>query len=86
MSRTVYTALGALLYSAITREGDNQAEAAKKLGITEVTMSRYVRGLRLPQLDIMGRVCRTYDVRMDDVFEAIETDKEREERRHASDR
>lgn len=86
MSRTVYTALGTLLYSAITREGDNQAEAAKKLGITEVTMSRYVRGLRLPQLDIMARVCRTYGVRMEDVFEAIETDKGREERRHASDR
>ena len=86
MSRTVYTSLGTLLYSAITREGDNQAEAAKKLGITEVTMSRYVRGRRLPQLDIMGRISETYGVRMEDVFEAIETDKGREERRHASDR
>ena len=47
----------------------NQAEFAKKIGVTEATVSRYVNGNRIPSTKIIGKIMKTLDCTYDELFE-----------------
>lgn len=53
------------LVNLIEENNINQREFAKRVGITEVTISRYVNGSRQPTSEILGKMPEVLDVSAD---------------------
>lgn len=47
----------------------NQAELAKRAGLSEATISRYVNGTRLPSSRVLGRLTKALNCTSNDLFE-----------------
>ena len=47
---------------AIKQSGLTQTELAKRLGVSQQTISHYVKGDKLPALDTFANLCVTLDV------------------------
>lgn len=43
----------------------SQRELAKLIGITEVTMSRYINGERIPNITILTMICKVLNISAD---------------------
>lgn len=50
------------LREAISQSGYKQTELAKKLGITQATISDYMHKNKFPALDTLANLCRILDV------------------------
>jgi len=44
------------------RAGLNQAQFARRIGVSQHTVSHIERGARKPSWDVLGRICRNFDV------------------------
>ncbi|MCM8900524.1 helix-turn-helix transcriptional regulator [Caldicoprobacter algeriensis] len=42
-----------------------QRELAERIGVTEVTISRYINGERKPRIDIIGKIAEVFGVSID---------------------
>lgn len=76
MDRIRYPRLGRILYNAIMSAGMTQKEVAHAAGVTEVSISHYVKGQRLPRADVLLWFWRHLDVPMYDIYCAIMNEKE----------
>jgi transcriptional regulator with XRE-family HTH domain len=57
--------LGDRLKYALEIRNMKQCDFAKKIGLTEVTMSRYINGTRKPKADTIVIICRTLGISSD---------------------
>lgn len=64
--RLYYTANAINLY--IKKTGKNLNELANMIGIGYATLNRYSRGERLPDIDILLRICNTLRIRINNFF------------------
>ncbi len=56
------------LREAITTSHMTQTEIAKKLGISQSTVSKYLRLNKYPSLDTFANLCEILDVSADDIL------------------
>lgn len=56
------------LREAIKNSGLTQTEIAKQLGITQSTVSKYVRRDKYPSIDTFANLCKILDVSADDIL------------------
>ena len=56
------------LREAINQSGMTQVKLAKKLGITQSTISKYMRMNKFPSLDTFANLCEILDVSADDIL------------------
>lgn len=56
------------LREAIKTSGLSQTEIAKRLGITQSTVSKYLRINKYPSLDTFANLCAILDVSADDIL------------------
>lgn len=59
------TTLGERLRSARLRNNLHQKDAASKVGISNVTLSQYEKGIRKPDPDTLGKLAEVYDTSVD---------------------
>ena len=50
------------LAEAIKQSGLSQTAIAKKLGVSQQTISHYIKGNKLPALDTLANLCKLLDV------------------------
>ena len=43
-------------------EGLSQRDFSKKIGVTEVTLSRWIRGERIPKVSVLAHICNTFKI------------------------
>ena len=55
----------------LEEKGISQRELAEMVGITEVSMSRYINGERTPKAPIAMKIARVLDVNIEDLFPGI---------------
>ena len=53
------------LVEAIKQSNLSQTELAKRIGVTQPTVSQYLSGRALPALDTFARLCQVLDVPSD---------------------
>ena len=53
---------------AIKRSGLSQTAIAKKLGVSQQTISHYVKGDKMPALDTLANLCEILDLDANDVL------------------
>ena len=53
---------------AISHSGMTQAEIGKKIGVSQQTVSHYVRGDKLPALDTFAMLCEVLEVSPNDIL------------------
>lgn len=53
------------LYNLMLERGMTQAALAEKIGVTDVSMSRYVTGKRIPRSDVLNKIARYFGVSVD---------------------
>jgi len=56
------------LISAIKQCGMTQTELGKKLGVSQQTISHYLKGDKLPALDTFANLCAIIDVNPSDIL------------------
>ena len=52
------TILGTRISNLLTQQGLSQRELADKVGVTEVSMSRYIKGDRIPKGPIIANIAK----------------------------
>ena len=57
--------LGARISDLLDQQGLSQRELAEKVGVTEVSMSRYIKGERTPKAPIIANIARALHVTSD---------------------
>ena len=58
----------ARLAEAILQSGLTQTELAIQLGVSQPTISHYVKGDKLPALDMFANLCKILDVDANDIL------------------
>ena len=58
----------ARLAEAITQSGITQTALAQKLGVSQQTISHYVKGDKMPALDTFANLCAVLDVDANDIL------------------
>lgn len=53
---------------AIVQSGLSQAEIGKRVGVSQQTVSHYVKGDKLPALDTFANLCLALDVNPNDIL------------------
>lgn len=61
----MHQTLGKRLEYALNSKGIKQCDFADKIGITEVTLSRYINGTRMPRADNIVLICRSLGISSD---------------------
>ena len=56
------------LAKAIKQSGMTQTELGKKLGVSQQTISHYLKGDKLPALDTFANLCAIIDVNPQDIL------------------
>ena len=56
------------LASAIKQSGLTQTELGKRLGVSQQTISHYLKGTKLPALDTFANLCAIIDVNPADIL------------------
>ena len=56
------------LANAIKQSGMTQTELGKKLGVSQQTISHYLKGDKLPALDTFANLCAIIDVNPQDIL------------------
>ena len=70
------TSLGKRLKKALVDREMMQKELAERAGTTEITISRYIRNDRIPQISIFINICKTLHVSADYLLGLKENDDE----------
>ena len=58
----------ARLAEAITQSGITQTALAQKLGVSQQTISHYVKGDKMPALDTFANLCAVLDIDANDIL------------------
>lgn len=66
--------LASNIKKAILFSGMTQREVAEKVGITEVSMSRYVLGTRIPKAPTLARIATVLGCTPNDLLNVMESD------------
>lgn len=53
------------LQQALRLRNMNQKDLAKRIGVNEVTMCRYVKGTRTPNANVIIRICKELNISAD---------------------
>lgn len=56
------------LIEEIKNSGFKQKDLAKILSIDDSTMSRYIKGITLPSIDIVANLCKILDLDANEIF------------------
>ncbi len=64
--------IGEKIRFALSMKRMKQKELAKKVGITEVSMSRYILDERIPNAIAIKRICRALDISVEWMLEDVE--------------
>ena len=56
------------LAEAIKQSGISQTTLAKKLGISQPTISHYIKGDKMPALDTFANLCAILDIDSNDIL------------------
>lgn len=67
-----YKVIGNNIGNYIARERMTQREFAKKLHITEVSVSRYISGQRIPKATLLYRMAKALGCTMEDLCYGLE--------------
>lgn len=59
------------LKKALILRNKTQRALANEIGVTEVTISRYVNGTRYPDAEIIVRICKALNISADWLLELI---------------
>ena len=59
---------------AIHNSGMTQREVAEKSGITEVSLSKYVKGQRVPKAPVLGKIAYTIGVTPNDLLDTRDSE------------
>lgn len=65
-------AVGGNIYSRMKQQDITQRELASRVGLTEVTMSRYINGLRQPTAYALYRISRALGCKMEDLMRGVD--------------
>lgn len=65
-------AIGENICSRMRQKDITQRELASRVGLTEVTMSRYINGLRQPTAYALYRISRALGCKMEDLMRGVE--------------
>ncbi len=60
--------LGEKLMDILEQKDMTQRNLADLVGVTEVTISRYINGSRQPRSDILGKIAKALNVSLDDLL------------------
>ena len=52
----------------ISQSGMTQTEIAKKLGVSQQTVSHYMKGDKMPALDMFANLCRVLEVDANEIL------------------
>ena len=63
------------LITLMERENLKQKDLAKKIGVTEISMSRYIHGTRKPKYDVVLKICEVFGCSVDYLLSTGEGDK-----------
>ena len=66
------TAIGRNIYVQLLKHDMTQRDLATRINVTEVTMSRWINGLRQPTAYGLYRIAKVFRVSMEDLMEGIE--------------
>lgn len=69
---------GDRLYSALAKRQMTQRELAKRIGVTEVTISRYISNHRMPHAAMIVKIAETLGMSADTLLGTGETEKHHE--------
>ena len=56
------------LRETISQSGMKQSEIAKELGVSQQTVSHYMKGDKMPALDMFANLCRVLDVDANEIL------------------
>ena len=56
------------LREAIAQSGKSQMQIAKQLGVSQPTISKYMRQNKYPSIDTFANLCEILDVSADDIL------------------
>jgi transcriptional regulator with XRE-family HTH domain len=63
--------VGKKLLALIEKLGISQKEFAKKIDVSEASLTRYIQDKRLPRLDVLINISNTFNVLIDDIFDDV---------------
>ena len=67
-----YKAIGNNIAYQIAKNGWTQRECSEKLRITEVSMSRYISGQRIPKATLLYRMSKVFGCTMEELCSGLE--------------
>lgn len=71
------TNIGRKIAEHLSRQGLSQRELAQKVGISEVAMSRYINGIRIPKATILDSIAKTLHTSMEELMGQKKDDPEK---------
>ncbi|MGV3085296.1 MULTISPECIES: helix-turn-helix transcriptional regulator [Enterococcus] len=71
--------LGKRLLELSVEKGISQRELATMIGVTETTVSRYIKGTREPKIEILSNLATVLDTTIDDLIGEEKEEKNPEE-------
>lgn len=67
-------AMGMRILSILQTTGKTQKEFAEEVGISEVSLSRYIAGSRVPKADILNKIAKALNVTADYLLGSVEAE------------
>lgn len=62
------TNIGKKIADHLSRQGLSQRELAQRVGVSEVAMSRYINGTRIPKATILDSIAKTLHTSMEELM------------------
>lgn len=56
---------GDRLQIALDRKGMLQKELAERIGVTSISINRYIHNVRMPDINILKKICNVLDISAD---------------------
>lgn len=72
-TRRLSTAVADILQAAFTASGHTQSHVADQAGISQSQLSKYLRGVRVPTIDVLDDLCRALELDVADVIRRART-------------
>ncbi len=67
------TAVADLLMTAYQESGRTQTDIASQAGVSQSQLSKYLRGVKVPDIDQLDRICRALNLDLIDILEEART-------------
>lgn len=71
------TNIGKKIADHLSRQGFSQRELAQKVGVSEVAMSRYINGIRIPKATILDSIAKALHTSMEELMGQMKDDPEK---------